>query len=57
MQDGVSHYFPLVVRQFSNTKFLHKWIGPGIGFPWPARSPDFNPLHMPTPVHAQENNT
>lgn len=63
MQDGAPPHFPLAVRNYLNNQFPHRWIGRGSEFPWPARSPDFNPLdfyfwgHMKTLVYAQEINT
>lgn len=44
MQDGAPPHFSNQVRIYLNTLFHERWIGRGSPFPWPARSPDFNPL-------------
>lgn len=44
MQDGAPPHFSLDVRQHLNQVFGNKWIGRGGPIPWPARSPDLNPL-------------
>lgn len=44
MQDGAPPHFSLPVRNYLNTHFPDRWIGRGGPIPWPARSPDFNPL-------------
>lgn len=63
MQDGAPPHFRLGVRNYLNNQFPHRWIGRGSEFPWPPRSPDYNPLdfyfwgHMKCLVYAQEINT
>ena len=44
MQDGAPPHFFIPVRNYLNTNFPGRWIGRGSNMPWPARSPDFNPL-------------
>lgn len=44
MQDGAPPHYPLIVREHLNNNFPHRWIGRGSEFPWPPRSPEFNPL-------------
>lgn len=44
MQDGAPAHFAIVVRQYLDRQFQDKWIGRGGPVPWPARSPDLNPL-------------
>jgi hypothetical protein len=42
MQDGAPAHFARPVRRYLDANF--NWIGRGSRRPWPARSPDFNPL-------------
>lgn len=44
MQDGAPPHFSLQVRNYLNEVFPNRWIGRGSQFPWPPRSPDFNPM-------------
>jgi hypothetical protein len=44
MQDGAPPHFTHQVRTYLNQHFPERWIGRGSIFPWPPRSPDFNPL-------------
>lgn len=44
MQDGAPAHFSVQVRNYLNTIFPHRWIGRSGPIPWPARSPDLNPL-------------
>lgn len=44
MQDGAPAHYSLQVRNYLNTVFPNRWIGRGSQLPWPARSPDFNPM-------------
>lgn len=44
MQDGAPPHYTREVRTYLNINFSERWIGRGSHFPWPARSPDFNPL-------------
>ena len=44
MQDGAPAHFSRQVRNYLNEIFPQRWIGRGSDFPWPARSPDLNPL-------------
>ena len=44
MQDGAPAHFSRIVRDYLNNEFPNRWIGRGSQMPWPARSPDFNPL-------------
>ena len=44
MQDGAPAHFSRPVIDYLNTNFPDRWIGRGSQMPWPARSPDFNPL-------------
>lgn len=43
MHDGAPAHSSRVVQTFLNQNFPH-WIGRGGHIPWPARSPDLNPL-------------
>lgn len=42
MHDGAPAHFTLVVRNFLNTTYGHRWIGRGGPTAWPPRSPDLN---------------
>lgn len=42
--DGASTHFQIIVRDFFNATYANRWIGRGGPVPWPARSPDCNPL-------------
>lgn len=42
--DGVPPHFEVNVRAELDRSFEDKWIGRGGPMPWPARSPDLNPL-------------
>jgi Transposase. len=44
MHDGAPAHFSLAARQHLNDTFAQRWIGRGGPQPWPARSPDLNPL-------------
>lgn len=44
MQDGAPAHFSLNVRNYLDGAYNNKWIGRGGPVPWPARSPDLNPL-------------
>jgi hypothetical protein len=44
MHDGAPAHFELNVRAELDRKFQENWIGRGGPVPWPARSPDLNPL-------------
>lgn len=58
MQDGAPPHFARIVRNHLNTTFGERWIGRGGPQPWPARSPDLNPLdfylwgHLKSVVYA-----
>ena len=42
--DGAPPHFSVDVRNHLNAVFPDRWIGRGGPIPWPARSPDLNPL-------------
>jgi len=42
--DGAPAHFGNVVTDFLNMTYRQRWIGRGGPVPWPARSPDLNPL-------------
>ena len=42
--DGAPPHFSVDVRNHLNAVFPGRWIGRGGPIPWPARSPDLNPL-------------
>lgn len=42
--DGAPPHFGNVVRDFLDVTYRQQWIGRGGPVPWPARSPDLNPL-------------
>lgn len=44
MHDGAPAHFSLVAREYLDRRFGNMWIGRGGPVPWPARSPDLNPL-------------
>lgn len=44
LHDGAPAHYPRRVREYLNRNFPHRWIGRGSEVPWPARSPDLNPL-------------
>jgi hypothetical protein len=44
MQDGAPAHFSLEVRNYLDNNFPGRWIGRGSQMPWPARSPDLNPM-------------
>jgi hypothetical protein len=46
MRDGTPSHFLRTVRQHLNQTFGEQWIGRGGSVNWPARSPDFNSLHL-----------
>lgn len=58
MHDGAPAHFHLRVRQQLTRVFHERWIGRGGPIPWPARSPELNPLdfwlwgHLKTLVYA-----
>ena len=43
--DGAPPHFGVDVRNYLNAVFPGRRIGRGGPIPWPARSPDLNPLH------------
>ncbi|EZA56517.1 hypothetical protein X777_03552 [Ooceraea biroi] len=44
MHDGAPSHFSRATRELLNTTYPDRWIGRGGLIPWPARSPDMNPL-------------
>lgn len=44
MHDGAPAHFSRVAREYLDRRFGNSWIGRGGPVPWPARSPDLNPL-------------
>lgn len=44
MQDGAPPHYAMEVRNYLDETFPNRWIGRGSLNPWPARSPDFNPM-------------
>lgn len=46
MQDGAPPHYPLIVRNYLDQQFPHRWIGRGSEFPWPPRTPECNPLNF-----------
>jgi hypothetical protein len=42
--DGAPAHNAIIARHHLNHEFPRRWIGRGSEFPWPARSPDLNPL-------------
>lgn len=44
MHDGAPAHFSLVARTYLDIAFPNRWIGNGGPVPWPARTPDLNPL-------------
>lgn len=44
MHDGAPAHSSMIVREYLNDKFPGRWIGRGGPIPWPARSPDLNPI-------------
>lgn len=44
MHDGAPVHFSRIVREVLDDLYHAKWIGRGGPVPWPARSPDLNPL-------------
>lgn len=58
MHDGAPPYYAASVREYLRHNFGNKWIGRGGPIPWPARSPDLNPLdfffwgHLKTLVYS-----
>ncbi|EFN69121.1 hypothetical protein EAG_14837, partial [Camponotus floridanus] len=44
MHDGAPPHYTGIVREYLTNNFGNKWIGRGGPIPWPARSPDLNPL-------------
>lgn len=61
--DGAPAHFGRIVRNWLDENYPERWIGRGGPVPWPARSPDLNPLdfylwgHMSTIVYANEVNS
>lgn len=61
--DGAPAHFGRPVRNWLDENYPETWIGRGGPVPWPARSPDFNPLdfyfwgHLSNIVYAEEVNT
>jgi hypothetical protein len=58
MHDGAPAHYSVAVREHLNESFPNQWIGRGGPVPWPARSPDLNPLdfylwgHLKTLVYS-----
>lgn len=44
MHDGAPPHFSITARDHLNNAYRNRWIGRGGPVPWPARSPDLNPL-------------
>lgn len=44
MHDGAPAHYTLRVRELLNNIYGQNWIGRGGAIPWPARSPDLNPI-------------
>lgn len=44
MQDGAPPHYAAAVCHYLNDQYGQNWIGRGGPIPWPARSPDLNPL-------------
>uniref|UniRef100_V5GHS2 Transposable element Tc3 transposase n=3 Tax=Anoplophora glabripennis TaxID=217634 RepID=V5GHS2_ANOGL len=44
MHDGAPAHYSRPVREYLDISFRNRWIGRGSEVPWPARSPDLNPL-------------
>jgi hypothetical protein len=44
MHDGAPAHFSLRARRYLDERFPGRWIGRAGPIPWPARSPDLNPL-------------
>lgn len=44
MYDGAPAHYTLNVRRILYVAFEQNWIGRGGSVPWPARSPDLNPI-------------
>ncbi|KMQ83534.1 hypothetical protein RF55_19752 [Lasius niger] len=44
MHDGAPAHFSVVACEFLNATYPDHWIGRGGPHPWPARSPDLNPI-------------
>lgn len=42
--DEAPAHFGIGVRNYLNRQFPNRWIGRGGPHPWPARSPDYNPV-------------
>ena len=42
--DGAPPHFSREAREIIDQQYPHRWIGRGGPRPWPARSPDLNPL-------------
>lgn len=63
MHDGAPPHFCVPVRDHLNAHFRNQWIGRGGPVPWPARSPDLNPLdfylwgHLKTLVYNSQIDT
>lgn len=63
MHDGAPPHFRVAVRDHLNAHFRNRWIGRGGPVPWPARSPDLNPLdfylwgHLKTLVYNSQIDT
>lgn len=43
-QDGAPPHSTAAVTNYLNQQFPNRWMGLRSDIPWPARSPDFNPL-------------
>ena len=44
MHDGASAHFSFIIRDALTGIYHDRWIGRGGPVPWPARSPELNPL-------------
>lgn len=60
MHDGAPAHFSRAAREYLNVIYPRRWIGRGGPVPWPARSPDLNPLdyylwgHLKACVYASD---
>lgn len=53
MHDGAPPHYTAAVRRHINNRY-DNWIGRGAPIPWPAKSPDFNPLDFFYWGHSKE---
>ncbi|EZA54457.1 hypothetical protein X777_05723 [Ooceraea biroi] len=56
MHDGAPPHFSVDVRQWLHRRFPYQWVGrgPDAPVPWPARSPDLNPVDFYLWGHMKE---